>query len=136
MMWLEYYKQFRTAEAREVEANDWKNAKGVGKEACEMISIQLLWRGRQWHFLWYRDFRRKKQIWRTRCWIYFLTCWDEYLTANRIKLELVYRWELSRNSKFERWTSPYYSLTTALYFSKFLLKYVLTNSSSVRRPIL
>lgn len=44
-MRLEYYKQFRTAEAREVEANDWKNAKGVGKEACEMISIQLLWRG-------------------------------------------------------------------------------------------
>lgn len=47
MMWLEYYKQFRTAEAREVEANDWKNAKGVGKEACEMISIQLLWWGRK-----------------------------------------------------------------------------------------
>lgn len=39
MMWLEYYKQFRIAEAKQVEGNDWQNAKGVKKEKFGIISI-------------------------------------------------------------------------------------------------
>ena len=93
------------------------------KKHLKMISIQLLWQG------WKdgsaissdRDFRRKKQIWRTRWWIQFLTCWEEYPTANwRKQLALQFiGGELSRDSMLERWISQYHSLTITLYLSRF-----------------
>lgn len=136
MMWLEYYKQFRTAEVG-----------GKWKQMTERM--QRVWGKRlvKWYpysccdedgsdiFSGYRTCEGKQDLGEQDV-EFILTCWDEYLTANRIKLELVYRWELSRNSKFADELHHTILDYRLVFFPKFLLKYVLTNSSSVRRPIL